>query len=79
MSILTGRVDRLEQARGKGTYWLLYPTSWTQEKLDAETAKLKQTYSEVFPLEMDDEDLEGYSAPGFEVTCSHEEALKHLK
>lgn len=76
---MSNRVDKLEQSQGKGTYCLLYPSSWTQEKLDAVTAKLRQTYAHVLQLEMDDEDLVGYSGPGFEVTGTHEEALRELE
>ncbi len=75
---LTSRVSKLEQSKGQGTYCLLFPSSWTQEKLDAVTARLKQTYADVLQLEMDDDDLVGYSGPGFEVTCTREEALEEL-
>ena len=78
MTNLGNRVNRLEQSRGQGTYCLLYTSSWTQEKLNEVTARLKQTYAHVLQLEMYDEDLEGYSGPGFEVACTHEEALKEL-
>ena len=58
MTKLETRIDRLEQARGQGTYCMLYTDTWSEEKLEAEVARLKQTYTSVLPILVDEDDLE---------------------
>ena len=57
MGRLTSRLDKLEQSQGQGTYCLLYTDAWSEEQLVAEVERLKQTYSSVLPILVDEADL----------------------
>ncbi len=54
---LTNRVDKLEQSQGRGCHCLLYTDAWSKELLEAEVTRLKQTYSSVLPILVDEADL----------------------
>lgn len=74
MGRLTSRVNRLEQSRGQVGCCLLYTDAWSEEQLEAEITRLKQTYSSVLPMLVDGDDLVG----SFPMTMSHEDALREL-
>ena len=74
MGRLTSRVNRLEQSRGQAGYCLLYTDAWSEEQLEAEITRLKQTYSSVLPILVDEDDL----GESFAMTLSHEDALREL-
>ena len=54
---LSNRVNKLEQSSGQGFSFLLYTDAWSQERLDAEIARLKETYDSVLPILLDEADL----------------------
>jgi hypothetical protein len=57
MTKLETRIDRLEQARGQGTYCLLYTDTWSKEQLETQVARLKKDYSSVLTFLVDEADL----------------------
>lgn len=54
---LSARVGKLEQSQGQGCYCLLYTDAWSQEQLNAEIARLRETYASVLPILVDEDDL----------------------
>ncbi len=56
-SRLSNRVNKLEQSNGQGFTFLLYTDAWSQERLDAEMARLKETYDSVLPILLNEADM----------------------